>query len=125
MKREASVTPLVEKYVKLKKIYGHIEVKQTTTNRFNLNNFESQQLSSLEAAEQTGMVMKWSDADPRLKPCDIISTPPGMPSLIAISYPKTVFFIYATKIIECKETLKLKSLTEEMARKLCIHELRK
>ena len=122
MKHEANITPRIEKYISLKKIYGHIEIKSTLTNRFNLSNFEPQQLPGLLAAEKSGLVIKWSDADLRLKTCDIISTPPGLSSYVAIKYPKCVFFILAFKIVECKKTMK--SLSLEKAREISMYEVK-
>lgn len=121
MKREAKVTPEITAYIKLKRIYGNIEVKQTTTNRFNLSNFEEQQVASLLASELSGLVWKHSDADPRLKPCDISSMPP-IPSYIVIKYPKSIFFIWTYHIHQYIIN-GVKSLTSEEARELSTFEL--
>lgn len=97
IKREASITPAITAYIKIKSLTGLFEVKQTRLLRFNLNNFEPQQLESLMAAERSGLVWKISDADQRLKPCDIISVGPR-PSTIVIKIQRAVFFIEARMI---------------------------
>lgn len=113
MKREANIIPTITAYVKIKRIYGFFEVKQTRTNTFNLSNFEPQQLDSLSSAEMTGLVHKISDQDQRIKPFDIISAPP-MKSFIVIKYPHYICFI-ETWIIKNGIIKELKSLSLDEA----------
>lgn len=122
MKHEANATPAIIKYIKAKGIFGAIEIKQTTTESFLLSNFESHQLSSLDAIFNTGLAYKLSDADPRLKPCDVLSLPPYLPAWVAISFKKSVFFIRHDKIIEEIANGK-KSITPQRALEISTHRL--
>lgn len=120
-KREASITPKIEKYIELKKIFGYFEIKQTTTDTFSLSSFEPHQIAGLLAASENGIVHKISDADPRLKICDVVSIPP-MASYVVIRYPKNVFFIHPA-VINHLLRFGQKSLSIREARERCDYEL--
>jgi hypothetical protein len=121
MKREAKITPLITAYIKIKKLYGFFEVKQTRTKNFNLSNFEPQQLDSLVSACHNGLVYKLSDSDQRIKPFDIISSPPGS-AYVVICYPKEIIFVGAFNIILMKKN-GAKSLSHENAKKISIYRI--
>lgn len=104
-------------------IYGYIEYKQTKTNTFNLSNFEPHQLASLEACQSNGLVWKISDADPRQKPCDTLSLPPGMTSWVGIIYDDCCCFIFLDRLILYKDS-GLKSIKKDKAKQLATYIVR-
>ncbi len=118
--REASKTTDLNKSLSKIGIYGYVEYKQTTKNTFNLSNFESHQLPSLSACQDSGLVWKLSDADPRQKPCDTLSLPPGMTSWIGIIYDDCCCFIYLDRILLLKDN-GAKSITKEKSTELATY----
>lgn len=119
MTREAKKTTVLNQFLKDSPIYGHIEYKQTRTNRFLLSHFEDHQVSSLLAAYKNGLTWKLSDMDPRKKPCDVIRTRPWEDSWICIIYPKCATFIHIrvfTVLIGDFYVRNEKSLSEEQAK---------
>jgi hypothetical protein len=113
--REANKTTILNKALKTLGIYGYIEYKQTRANTFNLSHFEPHQIPSLEACQQSGLVWKLSDADPRQKPCDTLSLPPGMTSWIGIIFDDCCCFVYLDRI------LNFKSITKDKAKELATY----
>lgn len=116
MKREAKITPEIEKYLIAKKIYGLIEVKQTTTDIFHFNKFESHQFINLVSAISNGLLHKISDADPRLKPGDIIHLPP-LNSWVVIKFPECICFIM-TRSIKSQMDLGITRISVKQAREI-------
>lgn len=114
MKREASKTPLIQKYLKQNKIYCNWEVKQTRTNSLRFSAVSPHQIESLLAGEIDGMQVKLSDADPRIKPCDGSNIPPQI-GYIIILYTKTFVLIPVKTFVREKEVSREKSLTFERA----------
>lgn len=123
MKREAKITPEIEKYIRLKCIYGLIEVKQTRARTLNFSSFESHQLTNLIAAIDDGVIHKLSDADPRLKPGDIISLPPIM-SWVVIKFPSATYFIQTYHIQKLMRE-RAKGISEEIAKRISTYILLK
>jgi len=117
--REAHKTTVLNKALQTMNIYGYIEYKQTKTSTFNLSNFEPHQLPSLEACQSNGLVWKISDADPRQKPCDTLSLPPGMTSWIGIIYDDCCCFLYLDRVLDYK--LHNKSITKDKAKELATY----
>lgn len=120
MKHEASITPKIIKYIQQKKIYGMVEVKYAKGDTFYFSSFENQQVGSLIAGEMSGLVWKLSDADPRLKPCDIISLPP-IDSYVAIKFLKSVIFL-RTPFIKRTINMGIKSISAISAREFAVYE---
>jgi hypothetical protein len=114
MKREANITPLIEKFLKQNKIYCNYEVKQTTTDSIPFSNVPDHQINSLIAAQEEGISHKYSDADPRIKPCDGSNNPP-LPGYIIIKYPKAFVLITVNNFIHARIANRKKSLTFEKA----------
>lgn len=121
-KREAKITPEIEKYILEKPIYGHFEVKVAKGGTFSFSSFEPQQVPGLLAAKEAGYLHKYSDADPRLKAFDLSHCPPGLQGWVVIKFPKVVFFIISEliNILECKGA---KSISLEVAREISTYEL--
>lgn len=113
--REAKKTTDLDKMLPKLGIYGAIEYKQTKGNTIRLTDFQPHQIPSLEAFQQSGLVWKLSDADPRQKPCDTLSLPPGMTSWVGLIYDDRCCFIFVDRI------LGLKSITKEQAQELATY----
>jgi hypothetical protein len=116
-KREAKFQAIFSKYVQdqnKKGKYFYYELKQTQSNCFSFGAFEPQQLPSLQALEKSGWVGKLSDADPRIKPCDGMSTPPH-PAYVVIAYPKAFVMIRVNNFILARNSTVRKTLTYDRA----------
>ena len=114
MKKEAKWQTLWNKiirYERKKEGYKHAyyELKQTSADYFSYKGFESHQLNSLKALEQSGMVWKFSDQDQRQKPCDSVSIPP-MPTYVVIKFPLAFVCIRINDFIKEMEYTKAKSI---------------
>ena len=114
MKREANITPTIKKFLKQNKIYCNWEAKQTTTDSLLFSAVDDHQVNSLIAGQEYGIDWKYSDADPRTKPCDGSNNPP-LPGYIIIKYPKGITFITVNNFIHARMTNRKKSLTYEKA----------
>ena len=90
MKKEAKWQTIFNQYLREKQkngeMYGFYELKQTNLDYFPFNKIEEHQLDGLLAAEQNGLIWKFSDEDQRQKPFDCISMPP-LPSYLVIKFP--------------------------------------
>ncbi len=113
--REAKKTTDLDKMLPKLGIYGIVEYKQTTSNRIRITDFQPHQIPSLEAFQQSGLVWKLSDSDPRQKPGDTISIPPGMTSWVGLIYDDCCCFVFIDRI------LNLKSITKEQAKELATY----
>ena len=99
IKREANATIQWNNYLrKDRTIFGAFELKQTQTEKLYFSSFEPQQIDSLMAIEEGGLTWKISDADPRLKPCDVIVLPPS-PAYVVIKYPDCFTMIRVTDFV--------------------------
>jgi len=107
--REAKKTTDLDKMLQKLGIYGAIEYKQTKGNTIRLTDFQPHQIPSLTAFQESGLVWKLSDADPRQKPCDTLSLPPGMTSWVGLIYDDCCCFVYLDRIIEYKSIAKDKA----------------
>jgi len=117
MKREANKTPFFEKWVRLKKLYGYFELKQTTTDSLSFSLVPEHQIDSLLALQDSGLLWKHSDLDMRTKPGDLQFTPP-LPAFVVIKYPKEYCVIPVNNFIFERDHSKRKSLTVERAREI-------
>lgn len=88
-------------YLREKKLYGFFELKVAKGNTFNFNDMEQNQYEGLQATVNEGLVWKFSDADPRKKPCDTISVPP-LPSYVVIAFDNTMYFIRIEEIVKMR-----------------------
>lgn len=117
IKREASKTPRIEKYLHQNKIYCNFEIKQTTTDSIPFSDVPDHQINSLIAGQEDGLIWKYSDADPRIKPCDGSNNPP-LPGYIIIQYPKAFVLITVNNFVHARMTNRKKSLTFEKAKEI-------
>lgn len=116
-KREASITPKIEKYLKQNKVYCAYEIKQTTTDSLPFSAVEDHQVNALVAIQEEGLCFKLSDADPRVKPCDGFNMPP-VPAYVVIQYPKAFVLITVNNFVHARMTNRKKSLTFEKAKEI-------
>lgn len=114
MKREALITPTIEKFLKQNKMYCNWEIKQTTSDSIAFNAISDHQVESLLAAQDEGITWKYSDADSRIKPFDGSTNPPLI-GYVIIKFPKAVTYITINNFVHCRDTIKRKSLTFEKA----------
>lgn len=97
-------------------IYGNFELKQTTTDSILFSCLRDVQKKGLPKMEENGLAFKWSDADPREKPCDFLSIPP-LPSYVVIKYPGVFCMIRVDDFLEEeKKDIKKKSLSVTRAK---------
>lgn len=97
-KREADFNVVFNKYLRAKGLHCYYELKQVKLT-LSYNAFEPQQLESLLAAQEHGLVYKFSDSDQRIKPFDGISAPP-LPAFVVIKFSRIVYLIPIDKFIE-------------------------
>ena len=107
----------LRKQAGMHKMFGFYELKQTEENSIPFADLKVHQAEGLQAAENSGLVWKLSDADPRTKPFDCISVPPN-PSYVVIKFPDG-FYIFRTFVFlaEARDN-KRKSLTVERANEI-------
>lgn len=117
MKREAAYTPIFEKYLRLKRLVGAFEIKQTTSDAILFSAVEDHQIEGLQAVQQSGFVYKLSDADSRRKPFDVVATS-WMTGYVVIRYPKTTCVITVNNFVHERDHSKRKSLTVERAKEI-------
>ncbi len=98
-------------------LYGIFELKNTEIDSIPFNCLEDGQKEGLPAVEKEGLIWKLSDADPRLKPGDCISTPP-LTAYIVIKYPKKFIIIPIQTFFKEEKESERKSLTLERAEEL-------
>lgn len=116
-KREASITPKIEKYLRANRIYCNYEIKQTTTDSIAFSDVKDHQVNGLVAAQEEGICWKSSDADPREKPFDGSNNPP-LPGYVVIKYPSAIVLITVNNFIHARMTNRRKSLTYERAKEI-------
>jgi len=114
MKREASITPTIKKFLKQNKIYCNWEAKQTTTDSIPFSAVEDHQINSLIAGQEEGIDWKYSDSDPRVKMFDGSNNPP-LPGYVIIKYPKGITLITVNNFIHARIAHRKKSLSYERA----------
>lgn len=106
-------------YNSIKKLIGNFELKDSLgKSSFSYNNFETQQIPSLLAAEVDGYRVKYSDADPRLKPFDYSSNPPEQ-GWIGIRFGKNAYLIHVQKFCEHRDKATRESITEQECEMIC------
>lgn len=106
MKREAHFNTLLNQYLReMRKqgFYIYYELKQTNTDSFAFGKIRKVQWDGLQAAEENGVIWKWSDEISRPKPLDGQSTPP-LPSYLIIKFPDGFYFIRFNKIVELRDS---------------------
>ena len=113
--REAKKTTDLDKMLPKLGIYGLVEYKQTKTNRIRLTDFEPHQIPSAISFQESGIVWKLSDADPRQKPGDVFSIPPGMTAWVGLIYDDCCCFVFIDRILEHK------SITKDKAKELATY----
>lgn len=111
---EAQIT--LNQYLRESKMPGFFELKVGEKDKFYFSKIEECQLEGLQATEKEGLVWKLSDMDPRQKPCDTLSIPPG-PSYLVIKFGSEFFFIRIKEIIKLKELSHI-AITRDQAREL-------
>ena len=115
--REATKTTDFNKSLKKLGIYGIVEYKYIDKNTFNMSKFESHQIPSGIAFQESGLVWKLSDADPREKPGDVLSLPPGMTYWIGLIFENTCYFIFLDRLLDYGKS----SITKEKAKELATY----
>lgn len=116
-KREARFQVVFTNYLKemnKKKFYGSFELKRTITDSISFKALKPHQESGLSVIGKQGLVWKLSDADPREKPCDCISTPP-LPPYVVIKFKKLATIISLGDLLKEEET-GAKTLTLQRAK---------
>ena len=126
--KESDFQTQFSKYNSVKKMHGAFELKDSLGKKsISYKEFtrEEQQLPSLLACQKEGIRYKISDADPRLKPCDYISTPP-MPGYIAIKFPVNKCYIIPVEnfIFHRDRNKKSKSITQAECERICVREVK-
>jgi hypothetical protein len=117
MKKEAKFQTIFNQYIRIKRIPGVFELKQTESDTLLFSALKEHQKKGLLATTHEGVVWKLSDSDPREKPFDCISTPP-LNAYVAIKYPNFFCIIHAYIFINEEGRSKEKSLSSERARQL-------
>jgi hypothetical protein len=115
-KYEAAAQVVLNKYLRETRYYGYFELKWTDKSYMPFAKIEQVQYEGLPAMEKEGLVWKFSDMDPRPKPCDCISAPP-LPSYVVISFGRCFFFIRIDKIIDMRHDGKV-SITKAESREI-------
>lgn len=123
MKREANYTPIFEKYLRLKRLVGAFEIKQTTSDAILFSAVEDHQIEGLLAVQQSGFVYKLSDADSRRKPFDVVATS-WMTGYVVIKYPKITCVMTVNNFVWERDHSKRKSLTLERAKEISTYIVR-
>lgn len=117
MKREADFQTQFNRYLRETKMIGAFELKQTKTYLLPFSALKEHQEHGLLAAQINGFVWKLSDADPREKPFDCISTG-TIPAYVVIKYPKLFAIIKIEAFIKERNESVLKSLPRERAKEI-------
>lgn len=124
-KREADFNVVFNKYLRAKGLHCYYEIKQVKLT-LPYNAFEPQQLESLLAAQENGLVYKFSDSDQRIKPFDGISAPP-LPAFVVVKFAMNAYLIPIDKFMEHvninMKTPKKRSMNQDEAAFLCKHQL--
>lgn len=113
-KREAADTVVFHKYLTAQRLHGAFELKHTETDSIPFSSFEDHQLNGLVAIQESGLIYKLPDTDVRIKPCDIVHTPP-MVGYCVVRYPKAFVLITVNNFLHARIAHRKKSLSYEKA----------
>jgi len=117
-KREASFQTIFNQYLRVKKLYGHFELKQTTGNSISFNAVKQHQVDGLMSGSLSPFVWKYSDEDQREKPFDCSCIPP-IQGYVVIKYPGIFYIIRVQDFIIESRRSERKSLTSDRAKEIC------
>lgn len=119
-KKEATYQTKFNQYLRLTGLRGYFELKYISkkVKNFNYRLIEPHQIASLLAAQDTGFVFKLSDADPRIKPFDCISTPPLF-SYVVLIFESRCFIIAIDDFLRERDTTGAKSLSLDRSFDIC------
>lgn len=122
-RREASFQTLFNKYLRVKRLYGNFELKQTKGVSISFSCLEEHQIAGLLAGEREGLVWKYSDQDQRQKPFDCSSNPP-LPGFVVVRFSTHFYVIPIRAFLDEMVNRARKSLTQQRARDICLHAVR-
>lgn len=119
IKREANFNVVFGRYLRATGMIGAFELKITKGNSIAFSALKDHQEHGLLAAQISGFIWKLSDADPREKPFDCISTG-TIPSYIVIKFPKMFCIIKIEAWIKERNHSTVKSLSLDRAKNIAM-----